>query len=90
MSSIKAEKIKEVAKPITLADESEIRDQIGCGLGSIGPAIKIPMTWIGAPRALRTSSQDANEDDYPFKKFELGEGCEDIRGLWILEEVKEG
>ena len=90
LSSIKAEKIKEVAKPITLADESEIRDQMGCGLGSIGPAgTEIPIYVDRSAASIKNFIAGANEDDYHLKNLNWDRDVK-ISGIMDLREVKEG
>ena len=90
LSSIKAEKIKEVAKPITLADESEIRDQMGCGLGSIGPAgTEIPIYVDRSAASIKNFIAGANEDDYHLKNLNWERDVK-ISEIIDLREVKEG
>ena len=90
LSSIKAEKIKEVAKPITLADESEIREQMGCGLGSIGPAgAEIPIYVDRSAASIKNFIAGANEDDYHLKNLNWDRDVK-ISGIMDLREVKEG
>ncbi len=44
LNEIKAEKLAQVAAPLTLASEASIRAAIGCGIGSIGPVgLEIPV-----------------------------------------------
>ncbi len=44
LNAVKAEKLPQVAAPLTLADEAEIRAAIGAGPGSLGPiGLPIPM-----------------------------------------------
>ncbi|MDC2964033.1 proline--tRNA ligase [Gammaproteobacteria bacterium] len=90
LSSVKAEKISEVATPITLADESEIRDQLGCGLGYIGPAgTKIPMYVDRSAASIKNFIAGANEDDYHLKNLNWERDAK-ISGVMDLREVKEG
>ena len=43
LNELKAEKLKGVVEPLTMASESDIRAAIGCGPGSLGPlGLKIP------------------------------------------------
>ena len=90
LSSVKAEKISEVATPITLADESEIRDQFGCGPGSIGPAgTKIPMYVDRSAASIKNFIAGANEDDYHLKNLNWERDVK-ISEIIDLREVKEG
>ena len=44
LNHIKTEKLDGVISPLEFADEDEIKKQIGCGLGSIGPInLSIPV-----------------------------------------------
>jgi len=44
LNEIKAEKLEQVAEPLTMADDKEIRSTIGCSVGSIGPVdLDIPV-----------------------------------------------
>ncbi len=44
LNGIKAEKLEQVAAPLTMASDEAIRAAIGCGVGSIGPVgLNIPM-----------------------------------------------
>lgn len=44
LNEIKAEKLTQVAKPLTFAFETDIKTALGCGVGSIGPVgLKIPV-----------------------------------------------
>ncbi|MDF2179603.1 proline--tRNA ligase [Aliiglaciecola sp. CAU 1673] len=45
LNEIKAEKLEQVASPLTFATEDEIRDLIGAGPGSLGP-VKLPIPVI--------------------------------------------
>ena len=90
LSSIKAEKISEVATPLTLAEESEIRQHIGCGLGSIGPAgTEIPIYVDRSAASIKNFIAGANEDDYHLKNLNW-ERDVNISGIIDLREVKEG
>ena len=90
LSSVKAEKISEVATPLTLAEESEIREHIGCGLGSIGPAgTEIPIYVDRSAASIKNFIAGANEDDYHLKNLNW-ERDVNISGIIDLREVKEG
>ncbi|MFC1603147.1 proline--tRNA ligase [Pseudomonadota bacterium] len=44
LNEIKAEKLEQVAAPLTMASDEKIRTAIGCGVGSIGPVdLSIPI-----------------------------------------------
>lgn len=46
LNEIKAEKLPQVAKPLTFASEEEIRAAIGAGPGSLGP-VNLPLLVVG-------------------------------------------
>ena len=90
LSSVKAEKISEVAVPLTLASESEIRDQINCGPGSIGPAqTEIPVYVDRSASSIKNFIAGANEDDYHLKNLNWDRDI-NISAIVDIREVKEG
>lgn len=55
LNDIKAEKLEQVAKPLTMASDEAIRSVIGCSVGSIGPVgLSIPI--IADRSALQTAN----------------------------------
>ncbi len=64
LNEIKAEKLPEVAAPLTFATEDEIRETIGAGPGSLGP-INLPIPCIIDRTVALTAdfSAGANQDD---------------------------
>lgn len=64
LNEIKAEKLPEVAAPLTFATEEQIRDTIGAGPGSLGP-IKLPIPCIidRSVALIADFSAGANLDD---------------------------
>lgn len=67
LNTVKAEKVKGVASPLTFADEADIKAAIGCGVGSIGPAnIGIPVIADRSAFAMANFICGANKDDYHF------------------------
>ena len=90
LSSVKAEKISEVAVPLTLASESEIRDQINCGPGSIGPTqTEIPVYVDRSASSIKNFIAGANEDDYHLKNLNWDRDI-NISTIVDIREVKEG
>ena len=90
LSSVKAEKISEVAAPLTLASESEIRDQINCGPGSIGPTqTEIPVYVDRSASSIKNFIAGANEDDYHLKNLNWDRDI-NISAIVDIREVKEG
>ena len=64
LNALKAEKLEQVAVPLTFADESEIRTMIGCGPGSIGPVgLTCPVVVDRAASAISNFVCGANQDD---------------------------
>lgn len=64
LNEIKAEKLPQVASPLTFASDEEIRALVGAGTGSLGP-IKLPMPVI-VDRSVAVMSDfaaGANQDD---------------------------
>ncbi|AKH20303.1 proline--tRNA ligase [Sedimenticola thiotaurini] len=64
LNEIKAEKLPEVAAPLTFATEEEIRETIGAGPGSLGP-LNLPIPCIIDRTVALTAdfSAGANQDD---------------------------
>ncbi|MEX2497495.1 MAG: proline--tRNA ligase [Wenzhouxiangellaceae bacterium] len=67
LNAVKAEKLPQVASPLTMATEAEIRDAIGAGPGSLGPVnLPIPMIIDRAVAAMSDFGAGANIDDKHF------------------------
>ncbi len=65
LNHVKSEKLDGVASPLTLASEDEIRQSLGCGIGSIGPVdIDIPCFVDHAAAQLADFACGANKDDH--------------------------
>ena len=65
LNRLKAEKIPEVAKPLTFAAPDEINKRLGCGIGSLGPVgLDIPVVCDHAALVLADFTCGANEDGY--------------------------
>jgi len=65
LNTLKAEKIKGVASPLTFVDETDIKAKLGCSPGSIGPvAIGIPVIIDRSAAAMANFVCGANRDDY--------------------------
>ncbi len=64
LNTIKAEKLDVVAKPLKMAEESEIRTTIGAGPGSLGP-VNLPIPFIAdrSVAALSDFGAGANIED---------------------------
>ncbi|MFN2332992.1 MAG: proline--tRNA ligase [Wenzhouxiangellaceae bacterium] len=67
LNPVKAEKLAQVASPLTMASEDEIRAAIGAGPGSLGPVgLPIPMIIDRTVAASSDFSAGANIDDKHF------------------------
>jgi prolyl-tRNA synthetase len=63
LNEIKAEQLPGVAAPLTMADEKDIEQALGCGIGSLGPVnMNIPVSIDHAAAALSNFCCGANED----------------------------
>ncbi len=73
LNEVKAGKLTGVANPLEFANEAEIRNALGCGIGSIGPVgLDLP---VYADRAVLGSSDftcGANEDGYHLSGVNFG------------------
>jgi prolyl-tRNA synthetase len=73
LNSLKAEKLDEVAAPLVLASEAEVKVALGCSVGSIGPrALSIPVVVDASAAALRNFVAGANRDNYHVKNLNWG------------------
>ncbi|MBS3742893.1 MAG: proline--tRNA ligase [Wenzhouxiangellaceae bacterium] len=67
LNAVKAEKLPQVATPLTMASETEIRAAIGAGPGSLGPVdLPIPMVVDRALAAMSDFGAGANIEDKHF------------------------
>ncbi len=87
LNTIKAEKIEGVASPLTMANEAEIKAEIGASIGSIGPqGLSIPIIADRSAAALRNFIAGANKDDFHTGNINWGRDAmataiEDIRDV---------
>ncbi len=69
LNDIKVEKIPEIAEPMTMASDEQIKAAIGCGVGSIGPNLNIK-TFIDRTAAVTSDAiVGANEDGFHLSGF---------------------
>ena len=67
LNPIKAEHLPEVAAPLRMADEAEIRAAMGAGAGSLGPVgANVPVIVDYAAAHIADFAAGANEDDYHY------------------------
>lgn len=84
LNAIKAEKLAEVAAPLTMASDEEIAESVGCNPGSIGPVnLAIPYIVDRDAAVLADFTCGANEDDYHFINVNWGRdaACDHIADL---------
>ena len=64
LNTIKAEKLPQVASPLTMAEEDEVRRHVGAGFGSIGPVgLDLPVIADRTVAAMGDFAAGANRDD---------------------------
>ncbi|MBT3425074.1 MAG: proline--tRNA ligase [Gammaproteobacteria bacterium] len=96
LNTLKAEKIPGIASPLKMAEENEIRDAIGCSVGSIGPAnLELPVIVDRSAATLRNFICGANEDDYHYSNVNWQTDCgeydiQDIRNVEQGDACPEG
>ncbi len=87
LNEIKAEKLPQVAEPLNMATEDEIRAAVGAGPGSLGPVgLAMPVIVDRAAAAASDFSAGANEDGKHYFGINWGRDCElpeiaDIRNV---------
>ncbi|WP_078083299.1 proline--tRNA ligase [Microbulbifer mangrovi] len=65
LNELKAEKLPGVASPLTFAPEARIAEELGCGIGSLGPVgLEIEVLVDRAAAHLADFVCGANKDDY--------------------------
>ncbi len=67
LNDVKVEKLAEVAAPLRMASEEEIRAAIGAGPGSLGPVgLKLPLVIDRSVAVMSDFGAGANEDDFHY------------------------
>ena len=80
LNPTKAEKLAEVAVPLRMATEDEIRAAVGCGPGSLGPSgIALPVIVDRSAAALGTFIAGANEDGFHHQNLCWERDCSILR-----------
>ncbi|NNG14314.1 MAG: proline--tRNA ligase, partial [Gammaproteobacteria bacterium] len=91
LNSIKAEKLKGVATPLTMSDEEIIQKAIGCKVGSIGPlGLKIPVMVDRAAAAVADFVCGANEDGKHLTNVNWGRDLPEPADIVDIRNVVEG
>ncbi len=87
LNELKAEKLPEIAAPLTMATDTDIEGTIGCGPGSLGPVnLKIPFIVDRDAAVLSDFVCGANEEGFHYKNVNWGRDAElsrveDIRNV---------
>ena len=87
LNAVKAEKLPQIAKPLTMASEEDIALAIGAKPGSLGPVgLPIPLIVDRAVAVMSDFSAGANEDDWHYFNINWGRDVElpeieDIRNV---------
>ena len=90
LNEVKAENLKEVAAPLEMASEQEIRDLIGAGPGSLGPVgLKLPFIVDRTVAAMSDFGAGANIDDKHYFGINWGRDVE-LSQIEDLRNVVEG
>ncbi len=91
LNEIKADKLPQVASPLQLADESEIRAAIGAGPGSLGPVnLPIPCIVDRSVAQMADFSAGANQDGQHFFGINWGRDLPEPTEIADLRNVREG
>ncbi|MDA0790480.1 MAG: proline--tRNA ligase [Proteobacteria bacterium] len=90
LNPLKAEKLAEIAAPLTLASEADIRQVCGCGPGSIGVVgLPIPVIADRSAAARRNFICGANRDGYHLRNVNWGRDCQ-IQAVYDLRDIEQG
>jgi len=87
LNEVKAEKLPGIAKPLTLADEAEIKSRLNCETGSLGPAgLTIRVIVDKSAALLRNFVCGANTTDFHLTNVNWETDCpqkevEDLRNI---------
>ncbi|WP_100752212.1 proline--tRNA ligase [Vibrio salilacus] len=90
LNEVKAENLKQVAAPLEMASEQEIRELIGAGPGSLGPVgLKLPFIVDRTVAAMSDFGAGANIDDKHYFGINWGRDVE-LSQIEDLRNVVEG
>ncbi|MBL3588717.1 MAG: proline--tRNA ligase [gamma proteobacterium endosymbiont of Lamellibrachia anaximandri] len=91
LNEIKAEKLPQVAIPLTFADEEQIRAAVGAGTGSLGPVnLNIPLFVDRAVAQMADFSAGANQDGKHHFGINWGRDLPEPENIADLRNVVEG
>ena len=91
LNAIKAEKLPQVASPLQMAGEEEIRAAIGAGTGSLGPVnLPIPCIVDRTVAAMADFSAGANQDGKHYFGINWGRDLPEPEQVADLRNVRDG
>jgi len=90
LNPLKAEKMPEVATPLTLAEEADINAETGADLGSIGPQdLDVPVLVDRSAYAMRNFTAGANKTGFHIRNLNWERDVE-VAAVYDLRDVVEG
>ncbi|MBP20561.1 MAG: proline--tRNA ligase [Gammaproteobacteria bacterium] len=90
LNELKAGKLPEVAMPLKMASDDEIKSTVGCSTGSIGPIdLEIPVLVDRSADALANFVCGANKDGFHYQYGNWGRDCKPD-AVYDLRDVVEG
>jgi prolyl-tRNA synthetase len=91
LNEIKAEKLPEVAEPLTLVNDDQIKAAAGCDAGFIGPVgLNVPMIVDRAAAANANFICGANENGYHLKNVNWDRDCDEPANVKDIRNVVAG
>jgi prolyl-tRNA synthetase len=91
LNEIKADKLPQVASPLSFAEEAEIRAAIGAGPGSLGPVnLSIPCIVDRTVAKMANFSAGANQDGKHYFGINWGRDLPEPTEIADLRDVREG
>ncbi|MEK9869032.1 MAG: proline--tRNA ligase [Gammaproteobacteria bacterium] len=90
LNELKAAKMPEVAAPLQMATDEDIKAALGCSTGSIGPqSLNMPVLVDRAAASLKNFCAGANKDDFHVCNLNWGRDAEPS-AVYDLRNVEEG
>lgn len=91
LNEIKAEKLPEVAEPLTLVSDEQLKAATGCEPGFIGPVdLTVPMIVDRAAAANANFICGANENGYHLRNTNWGRDCDEPNNVQDIRNVVAG